>query len=585
MKPLSTHVGLALSTTALLALTACGGDGDSTAAAPPAATATTFSGTAATGRPIVKAAIAITCAAGSGTTTASASGAYTATLTGITLPCALRATSTDGATVLYSVTSATAAATQVANITQLTHLVVASLTGGDPAAFYAALGASATTEGASSARATAIGLVTPANVAAAQSTVLTTLAGAGITLTGLSDLIGGSLTAGSGAGYDGILDQLAIQLAGIDSNPATALAAFTTVVATASPVVPPTTVDHTPRLPASQLLKTAASNCAALRSGTYTVINPVNNSTLAQQIGNVSFNAATLTWTDTNVVDGGGQMTATGPCSYAIDTDSYTVSPAGILMGTNTEAGVRGLSIVIPTQTIAVSELAGNWNALGFQKNDAGTAFVAETISANISSTGAFTNLVECVGARLDDVCTTSTTTINLSSNSAGGFDWVGSGTHTWTERAFAYRAGSGDLMLVTLGGGGSVAVWTKQRSLGLHTVGESLTGGSSVRITNQLVASGPLSIFPFGATVIAVDAATGTETRTQQTDTGAPDYNDSVVINSPRAGYNFRAAGSTTATDSRTVLVRERTSLPIRGMGVSFQSVPHVSSFQMSVD
>jgi hypothetical protein len=554
------RVGLALSTAALLALTACGGDSDTPAATP----TTTFSGIAATGAAMAGATVTISCASGSGTATTAATGSYTTSISNATLPCALRAASADGLTVLYSITTAVSTGSQVANITPLTHLLVASLAGTDPATFFSNFSGHAST-------------VTASSVSAAQSAVLTTLGNAGVNITGLTDLIGGTLVGGSGTGYDAVLDAVHTLLA----SSGTTLAELTNSVAATAPSA---TADHTARLPASQLLKTAASNCAALRSGTYTVINPVQGSNLTSQEGNVSFDASTLTWTDPNVANGGGQMAATGPCSYTIDTDSYTVSPAGILMGTNTEAGVRGLSIIIPTQTIAVSELAGSWNAIGFQKNAAGTAFVAETLTADISSSGAFTNLVECVGARLNDTCTTSTTTINLGSNSAGGFDWVGSGTHTWTERAFAYRAGSGDLMLVTLGGGGSVFVWTQQRTRTLPTVGQVFTGGSSVRIDNQLLA-GTLSIFPFGATVVSVDTAAGSATRNQKTSTGAPDYDDTVVENSPRAGYNFRAAGSTTATDGRTVLIRERTSLPMRGMGVSFQSVPHVSSFQMSVD
>jgi hypothetical protein len=62
-------------------------------------------------------------------------------------------------------------------------------------------------------------------------------------------------------------------------------------------------------------------------------------------------------------------------------------------------------------------------------------------------------------------------------------------------------------------------------------------------------------------------------------------------VQNSPRNGYNFRAATSTTSSyDSRTVAIRERTSLGLRGMGISVQAVPlqtgvTAERFQISVD
>lgn len=561
MKQLSKPSLIAVAITAL-GLSACGG-GDSAATAPAAVT-TSFSGTAATGAAMANANVAISCASGTGSTTTTANGSYSANLSNITLPCVLRATSTDGATVLYSVTTATPGAAQVANITPLTHLVVASLSGADPAAFFS--GFNATTASA----------VTASSVSAAQTAVLTTLANAGVDTTGLTDLIGGALVGGSGSGYDGVLDAVQTLL----TSSGTSLTELANSVAATSPSA---TVDHTARLPASLLLKTAASNCAALRSGEYVDIQPRKGTNLAGQIDTSTLNASNLTWTDG---DGStGTFEANGDCRYKMGTDEYIVSKAGILMGVYVDDdSTPRLSFVIPKQTIAVSELAGAWNALGFQKNDAGTAYVAETVTADISTSGAFTNVNQCVGARLNDTCTTSTTTINLIANSTGGFDWVGSGTSAWTERAFAYRAGSGDLMLVTLGGGGSIHIWTKQRTLGFPLVGEIYTGGASVRMNNQLV-PGTLDVFPNGASVVAVDTAAGTITRTQTTLAGGPDYNDTVTQNSPLAGYNFRAAGTTTATDGRTVNIRERTSLSMRGMGISFQSVPHVSSFQMSVD
>ncbi|MCX7276015.1 MAG: hypothetical protein NTZ15_01605 [Burkholderiales bacterium] len=562
MKPSNTPWALA-AVTSLLALSGCGGD-DAT----PLVTSntTTFTGVAATGAAMAGAEVKIVCAGGTATGTTNGTGSYSIGINNITLPCLFRATGTDG-TVLYSVGGTSAGTTQTANITPLTHLLLASLAGTNLSSFFTAFDASTAST------------VTASNVSAAQAAVLATLSNAGLDVSSLVDLVGGNLAAGSHSGYDGILDAVKTMLAAGGTD----LTALTNSIITGSPAAPAATNTHAPSLPASQLLKPAAANCTALRSGEFVVVQPQKDSTLSDQISTSTLNASTLVWTESD--SSTTTFTAADDCTYTSGGDTYLVAKSGIIMGVNSDQPVKGLTIAIPKQTIPVSALAGSWNALGFQKNNAGTAYVAETITADISSDGVFTNLNECVGARLNDTCTASNTTINLVSNSTGGFDWIGSGTNTWSERAFAYRAGSGDLMLLTLGGGGSIHIWTKQRTLNLPTVGDLLTGGASVRVNNQLLA-GTLDIFPNGASVAAIDATAGTVTRTQTTLSGAADYNDTVTLNSPRPGFNIRAAGTTVSQfDGRTVTIRERTSLGIRGMGIAFQSVPHVSSFQMSVD
>lgn len=563
---------LAITIAILLGLSACGdGSGDSVATTPSTVT-TTFSGTAATGAAMANATVTISCASGTGTTNTAPNGSYSKDLSDVTLPCVLRAASADGATVLYSVTTAATSGAQVANITPLTHLVLASLTGTDPATFFASFNA------------TTASAVTASSVSAAQTAVLTTLANAGVDTVGLTDLIGGALVGGSGSGYDGVLD--AVQDLLVSSG--TSLTTLTTAAAAASPSVATSTpITGVASLPANFLLKPAASNCNALRSGDYVAINPRSGSTLTDQIGTVSFNASTLTWTNASVSDGGGTMVANGECRYTIDTDEYVVSQAGVLMGSNTEAGVKGLSIIFPKQTIAVSELAGTWNMAGIE---AGGTSPLNNGTITIDGSGLATTITDCDGAAPDGVCETVTSTasngIRISSNSAGGFDMASTLVDdTWTDRLFAYRAGSGNLMLLSISGNGSLSVLTKQRTQGLPTVGEVFVGGWDLTINNQLQA-GSLTAFAAGTTVTAVDTSTGSVTRMQKTVTGVNDYSDTVVQNSPRVGFNYRAAGTTTSVfDGRTVTIRARANLNMRGMGVSFQLVPHINSLRMSVD
>ncbi|UUZ66883.1 hypothetical protein LP416_17580 [Polaromonas sp. P2-4] len=533
---------------------------------------------------MANATVSISCASGSGTTTTAANGSYTKDLTSITLPCALRAASSDGTTVLYSVTTATAtsSSTQVANITPLTQLLVASLAGTDPATFFTNLSASTASS------------VTASSVSAAQAAVLTTLSNAGLDVSSLPDLLTGTLVAAtsttSGNAYDTVLDTLQTQL----TNSGTTLATLTTAVAAASPTATTTTTTTTnvASLPASQLLKVADSNCAALRSGDYWAITPTMGGTIASQFTSGSYNAGTKT--ATNLAGASTVFSGNGNCNYLAGdgVSNIVVSQAGVVMARYQDgSNVSRLGFAIPKQTIALSELAGTWNGLGFERNDAGTSYAASSFTATISSTGVVSDVTSCNGASTSSICSAETPTINISSNSAGGFDMASTAVgDVWTDRAFAYRAGNGDLMVVQVAGDGSVSTWTKKRTLSPPAVGTNQGGSWSVRTLRTLVANA-LSTDTNTVTVTAVNSAADSFTRSANLANGTADYSETILLNTPRVGYNFRAAGSTTSTfDGRTVNLRERTNLGLRGMGVTVQSIPvqtgiTSAGFQMTVD
>lgn len=586
MKLTLKRLSLAIVGAGLLTIYGCGGGGSSAA---PSNVTTTFSGVAATGAALANATVNITCASGSGTTNTTGTGNYSVDITNITLPCGLKATSSDGTTVLYSVTSATATSsnTQVANITPLTQLLVASLTGSEPAAFFSAFGASTAS------------VVTDSAISAAQTAVLSTLSNAGVDVSGLSatSLVSGTLVAGNASNaYDVVLDALDAKL----TSTGTTLATLTTTVANTSTTTSSTSTTSTTAnvasLPAAQLLATADNNCTALRSGDYWAISPVMGGVLADQYTSGSYNAGTKTATNL-VGDSAVFSNASTACRYHLACDTalvvsdIVVSQAGVVVARYQDGGgVYRLGFAIPKQTIAVSELAGTWNALGFELNDAGTSYAGNSFTATVSSTGVVSDVLGCNGASTSSTCAAETGSFNFSSNSAGGFDLVGTDAGgTWTGRAFAFRAGNGDLMLVEVAGNGSVAIFTKKRTLTLPTVGSSQIAGWSLRTRSTLIAD-PLNI-SFANTITAIDSSAGSFTRMVARADGTADYSETILQNSPRAGYNFRAIGSTTSVfDGRTVPLRERTSLGLRGMGVSVQSVPVQTGianagFQMTVD
>ena len=586
MKITLKRLALGFASTGILTIYGCGGG--SSSATTTSDVTTTFKGVAATGKALANATVNITCAAGAESTTTKPDGSYSVDVKNITLPCALKAASSDGTTVLYSVTSATATSsnTQVANITPLTQLLVANLAGTEPAAFFSNFGASTASS------------VTDSAIDAAQTAVLGTLSNAGIDVAGLTstNLVSGTLVAGSSTNaYDVALEALGAKLTALAPT-GTTLATLTTAVANTSTTTAPTstaTTNGTPSLPAAQLLKTADNNCSALRSGDYWAITPVMGGNIASQYTSASYNASNKT--ATNLVGNSTVFSnASTACRYNLAADSLSdivVSQAGVMVARYRDGnGVFRLGYAIPKQTIALSELAGTWNGLGFERNDAGTSYAGNAFTATISSTGVVSDVVSCNGASTSSTCSAEAVTINFSSNSAGGFDLIGSDAGgTWTDRVFAYRAGNGDLMMLEVTGNGSVSVFTKKRTLSLPTVNTVQGASWSIRTLGTLVAN-PLNI-SYPATVTAVDSGAGSYTRTVNLADGKVDYSETILQNAPRAGYNFRATGSTTSVlDSRTVNVRERTSLGLRGMGVSVQSVPvqtGISSagFQMSVD
>jgi hypothetical protein len=129
-----------LGATCVALLSACGGGGS------PAATpaATTLGGTAAVGAPIVGGTVDVTCAGGTAlSTTSSSTGAWQVTISGQTLPCAIRIS---GGTV-NAVANATsyhsvAMAFGIANITPLTDLITANLAGAAPGTWFGGLSGS-----------------------------------------------------------------------------------------------------------------------------------------------------------------------------------------------------------------------------------------------------------------------------------------------------------------------------------------------------------------------------------------------------------------------------------------------------------
>jgi len=140
-----------VATALVAALAACGGGGSTS-------TPITLGGTAAVGSPIVAGSIQVSCAGGAAlTTTTSTTGTWQVATSGQTLPCAVQVSGgTVGGVANTTPYHSVALAFGTVNVTPLTDLVVAQLTGSAPQTWFASPAFAAVNSGAISTALTAL---------------------------------------------------------------------------------------------------------------------------------------------------------------------------------------------------------------------------------------------------------------------------------------------------------------------------------------------------------------------------------------------------------------------------------------------
>lgn len=561
-------------------LAACGGGGSSAPPPPPPAATLSLQGTAATGAAIAGATVTAKCNGGTGTATTAADGTYSIVLTAGTLPCVLKVTTTSGD--LYSVATGTGT-TVTANITPFTQLIVANLTGKDPAAYFTGFGA------------LDIAALTSAVVTTAQAAVVTVLKNNGIdTATLPTSLVTGSLVAANGSttgnAYDVALDALKTKL----TSAGTTLANLTNAVVVSSPVAPPPTTT-TASLPPDLLLQPKEATCTALRSGTYRLIMPQVGAVGTH--GDASTQKLIVNATTPSITNGAGQVftltpTVGSPCRFTASGGANVVVSQSGAFGLYTGDGF--FAIAIPEQTIALADLAGDWNFLQFDRRNPTDPLVPKSFNGPINSAGVFTPTAYCDDAKT--CVTTGLQTIPLTVNAAGGFNFNFSSTEY--SRLFAFRTGSGLLMLVGTSGDGTFGFGTIRRTNGLPTVG-TITGFWNVDAINQLTgttfAPKGVAITDGSNTVTSVDVGNDFFKRDQVTNfatnpvTTRPEtIYANAVAGTARQGYRWRKPETVTNSAGATVNVPEFIQLPLLGAGLTVTLSPNAnlaaSRFSLSV-
>ncbi|MEY4748750.1 MAG: hypothetical protein RIQ60_964 [Pseudomonadota bacterium] len=573
----------ALSLTALL-IASCGGGGGGSSSGN-SSTSLTVQGTAATGAAINGGTVDVKCASGTGTATTSATGAYTVSVLNGSLPCMVKVTPATGPA-LYSVALGTGS-TATVNVTPITQLVLASL-GQDPATLYGSFTSSS---------------ITSSSLDAAKTKAIAVLTSNGVDTSALPDPLTGTLVAANGSTtgspYDLALDALAAKLV----NGVTLTTLATTLVQQNS-----ATPGNTVAPPAELALQPAAASCASARSGTYRSITPKVGD--AGAIGDNATELDVVDMTALTVVAKGGANgitlvpVANDPCRFTIAQAGVTTggevvfSPAGVVVSRGPTAGGSLLGIGFPEQTIALADLAGTWNTLGFSHVDTpSTNYQAQAARATIDSNGNITAANFCAGA-VTTACVDvplTTRTMKLTVNPAGGFTRTSTdpanAANNWSDRFFAYRSGSGDMMLVNVDGGGNINVSTRDRTLGQPAVGTfsrgwtllstpATTGNSTPAMTQPK--AGALSPYENTITAPPTGAAANQFTRANVTGFGTPQVTkpetlfQNVMGGGTRNGYTWRqpATGVLDSANSR-VNVSEFTSMGLRGMGFSAIFLP----------
>ncbi|WP_149138519.1 hypothetical protein [Cupriavidus campinensis] len=535
-------------------LTACGGgSGDGTTTTPAggsgsAPVTTKISGTAAVGAALAGATVQAKCATGSGTATTAADGTFTINIDNATRPCVLAVTTPDGTT-MHSVVEPGSGTSAVANITPLTELLTAALAGGSTTTFFTQFDKSAQ------------GLVTTDGLTKANNAVSLVLTGV-VDLTGI-DPLKAPLVAANGSNAGNALDKLLDQLMARLATAKTTLADLSTAVGSNAG----TTAIGT-------ILQPASATCAGLRTGNYFMVMATANI-----VGTVKFNADTTSIVPVASFDAGAEFGPATPLT-PVDGDAchftggtapmvfdMMVAKSGMSMLVVPNPGVSAPPmlppLLVPAQTLPVAELAGDWNGLGFERDDASAPYAPSRVKFTLDATGKMTAGADCTGT---STCSPwpAEELGTITANPVGGFDLTDS---SGVARAVAFKGTDGQITAVIVHTNG-ILIATKAIARAMPVVG---TKNSYWDLT--AFADNTILMETASTTITAADPVTGVYSRLRND--GRP---DTWTQNSPLPGLRYRAAANS---------VREGIAMTLNntGVGVMISLSAPVPFFDISVN
>jgi hypothetical protein len=268
-------------------------------------------------------------------------------------------------------------------------------------------------------------------------------------------------------------------------------------------------------------------------------------------------------------------LTANGACRYKGSTGTdgdpadAIISQAGVMLATSTIGGVKRYGIGFPEQSLTLADLAGEYNLLQAEPNQGVVA--GNGLTFRLNADGAIESAVCQPSEVLARTCTPLSGPFpKLSANTAGGFTMSSvDPADPWTDRWFAYRSGSGDVMLMWIGQGGTFGFASPKVARTLPSLGASRAWNASMDM--ERVASATT----FGETSYltkSVNATTDSYLRTVRNPLLTTDdsHDQTIQHNWPRTGWTHLAAGSSLTPSGTSVSFREWVNLRLLGTGLS---------------
>jgi hypothetical protein len=470
----------------------------------------------------------------------------------------VRAASSDGTMVYHAASNTSSSSTSVViNVTPLTELILA-LAVGDPTQVDATFTSNTTLPSAIA-----------ADLATAEASLITALAGAGISLTGIdpvsTPLTASSSTTAAGDSQDQAIDTLVADLTANGSGLVELATALTSAVTTAQG-----------QQQVNVLLTSAPvmSQCPSARAGTYWWVN--HNGNLATIALNGALNSVTIVATSGSTSETDTLTWGSG-CQASFTQQDTSVQQVTFASGGEFVAGnvsnanvSSSFHIAIPQQKVALADLAGNWNYIEYDSREN-----TETI-ASATGLGTYTfdgqGHLTCTAAEVANGCGNPT----LTPNADGSFTATGSGGNT--TPVLVFRGANGALNSIALQdypNGGGLIIGAQASTLSLPASGTGTTyvqyQFSGIPATGSTANWGKFDIDTFTYTVSAVDTANDALTRTYSTEDGALyDLVDVVDYNAPSIGFKTRPALSYTDSAGTTYNKQTSYNLPLgTGMNV----------------
>jgi hypothetical protein len=364
----------------------------------------TIEGTVATGAALAGASINAKCAVGSGSTTSATNGTYSISIASGSLPCAIRATSSDAKTVLHTAIEGTGDGKVVANITTFSELILAQAHGQSAADLFDQF---ASTQSK----------ITAAALSDSKTKLSQALSSI-VDLTNvdpIKDTLVAATASAAGNPLDNKLDALRDKLAAAELTPSD-LSKLLTANAGGS-------IGEVVKV----ALQPQSTVCPGFRSGDYLYIDPSGS----VPVQSLAFNAKTLRLGPDQYSSPNCYLaTANGPKA------AFGAQSIGIgLTAQNT------LAVLLPKQNLALTDLTGTWNYVQRLKITGTNNYKVTWGEIAVAPDGKASAEKNC-----DSTACTTVTTTNLTSFSA-----VGDGAFVAKDgmKAFGYRAATGAMSMI----------------------------------------------------------------------------------------------------------------------------------------